>query len=170
MAELHPKSSRQIAEDEEQVWRSDLETQLGSVRAKIEKLDSEIKQRKNKRDKLRSERDRLTHYLSNGRTFNRDWQHDSHYILCSEFAIYIKRYLDENGKGSLLALSKSSSVGTRTIRDIRNKTRKYISVMTADRLLTAMGIPRVLDTFEQIPKSMVFGRPPKPPESQYYEE
>lgn len=170
MAELRPRSSRETAEAEEQKWRSELEAQLSIVRDKIEKLDSQIKHRRDKRDKLRSERDRLTNFLSNGRTFNRDWQYDSHYILCEEFAIYITRYLEENGQGSLLELSQKSSVGTRTIRDIGSKRRKHVSVMTADRILSAMGIPRVLDTFTQIPRSVVFSRIPKPPESQYYEE
>ena len=78
-------------------------------------------------------------------------------VLCSDLRPYIQEWVDMGR--TLGALADRASISEGSIVRILNNKQDMVRTDTADKLLTALGLPHIFNELV-----------PEPPESQYYEE
>lgn len=133
-----PESPR----SEYEKWRRARQDEIVSINKKL--------------DELRARRTLIQNQLRNGRTFIKHTGKDYEYFRARDLIVYIDRYLSDSEETQLV-LCERAGITTRTLRRILHLEGKLVTFKTADRLFTAMGIPKVLDTLD---KTMI-GKPPE---------
>ena len=78
-------------------------------------------------------------------------------VLCSDLRPYIQEWVDMGR--TLGALADNAGISEGSIVRILNNKQDMVRTDTADKLLTALGLPHIFNELV-----------PEPPESQYYEE
>jgi len=149
-----------------------LDRRLDATRTRIRRATQEYTE-------LRQQRRRLAARLKNlpFRTYKqRSGMKDDTWIRASDVLPPIARYIlehdGEHGTGGISNLAIRAGVSARTISDIINDRREYVTLETADMLLTAAGVGWQVSDLTTYPA--IRGRPkkhpPTPPPSHYFEE
>lgn len=158
-----------------------LEEELIKVREEIKTLRTnrelvimkELDEIREQLKELRLKRDRLEREIySPSLRVHRNGA-DSEYFLATDLVVYIDKYMKENEGLTLQALAERANISYGTVRNIRHGHSEFITFVTADRLFTAMGIPKVLDALPKVgpwKRNAKSSRLPLPPETQYFEE
>ena len=143
------------------------------LRQQIAELDRELEATRAKYRRLRKKRRKLAAQLKALPTYaQRSGMQDEWMVRSEDVLRFIARYIlehdGEHGNGGIASLADRSGVSTRTISDVIHGRRIMVTLSTADMLLTAAGEGWQLGHMERFRNNR--GRPPKPPESKYYEE
>lgn len=156
--------------------REQEQKQLDELRSEISKLDRKIRDSKEKRSRMASERDRLVKRLSEIRTGPK--KSDNLFVKCIDIKVYILEWIEEwnsvYGYGGQAQLSREANVSPKTIRGITNNDQSYcfVSWRLADKLMTHIQRQDIMSDIELYDHSQVHWRrkPAEPPVSKYYEE
>lgn len=155
-------------EEQLQVVIEEMDKRLEAARAKYRRALIEYRRLRGERRALATRLKRLSYRTYKQRSGMQDeWVIDSHDIL-PFIGQYILDHDGEYGTGGLRNLSDRSGVSTKTISDVIHGRRPYVTLSTADMLLTAVGESWQLAHIPRHKNNR--GRPPKKPESHFYEE
>ena len=170
-------SPRQIAEAQQAQLFIRVGSRLKELTEEIAQMDAQLRSLKSKLANARTERDRIRKVLYETPTFERrNGSGQGLYTHVRYIVPYIETWLKEynavNGQGAVNMLSLRSGVHAHTIRSYRTGVISYIGILSADRLLTAIGKDAILDSLPLVTYAEVTTRhrPPQPPPTQFYEE
>lgn len=150
-------------EDELRKRLVDLDRELEATRGTLRRAQIKYNNLRYERRKVASTLRQLPY-----RTYKqRSGMDDTHVADTRPMVEFIQLWLVAND-GSLKQIADRSQVSVKTISDILHGRRIWSTVSTVDMILTAIGAHWLLDDLEI--KENKRGRPPKRPESQYYEE
>jgi hypothetical protein len=156
-------------------WRDRTLNEIAAIELEAEALVAKLNELKERRAKLKK-------VIYEARTDELRGA-DSLLVLAADIRPMIKQWIElhdkQYGGGGQLILAERSNVSTRRIRAITNRTEfagregRFVTLQTADRLLTAMDMGNRIADLDIVPNGSVRkngGRVPEPPQSNYYEE
>lgn len=176
-------SSRQIAEDKQSVFVSQLASKLRGIVEEITDIDRKLTPLKDRRKLLASERDRLRKLMYDTPSFEtRTGSGQGLYVHTRYFMPYVDEWIIDydihhGGKGGQSMLAARANISSKNIRSYNSGKINYAGIVTVDRLLTAMGREDLMDsmpfqtTLELGMGGHAFRKETiEPPPSQYYED
>lgn len=176
------RSPRQVADEKQSAFLSQLASRLREVTEAITDLDRTLTPLKERRRLLASERDRLKKLMYDTPSFEtRTGSGQGLYVHTRYFLPYINKWIHDydalnGGKGGQSILAARANVSSKNIRSYNSGKIGYAGIVTVDRLLTAIDRQDVMDnlpfktTLELGMGGHAFRKTPDPPPSQYYED
>lgn len=153
--------------NEEELRRQlyDLDSKIDTAKTRLHRARLEIKLL---RDQRRDTKNKLVRLAYN--TYrHRSGMHDTHFAKADKLANAIKIWLIEQ-ETTIRSLSEQCGVSAKTIGEILNSRREWVTLSTADMLLTTIDQIGLLEDLEIKENLRGYARMHPAPKSQYYEE
>jgi len=153
---------------------------IKTLTEEVQELDQQLVHLKDRRARVQAELTRFRKMLYEPATFERRGAAGQGLFVHTRYILpyiteWVTVYNSEHGKGGRLMLQKKSGVHAKSIRSYFNGTITYVGILSADRLLTAIGKDAILDSLPFLTVAEIKAQRrnpaiPQPPHDKYFEE